>query len=107
VTEFTFDDAGRLTKMVEDKGTGTLNRETQYTYNADGRLKYLTAKNTATNDQVTKYVYGTSSSDSLIYSVLLRQGCVSQKIVKISAAKGSAAILSENLRVRRLVRARG
>ncbi len=33
-------------------------------YNADGNLSTLTAKNPATGDQVTRYVYGTTLADS-------------------------------------------
>ena len=68
VTESIFDHAGRLTQKVEDKGVGTLNRETQYAYNADGRLQTLTAKNSVTGDQLTKYIYGTTLTESAMAS---------------------------------------
>lgn len=68
VTESTFDHAGRLTQKVEDKGVGTLNRETQYAYNADGHLQTLTAKNSVTGDQLTKYLYGTTLTESAMAS---------------------------------------
>ncbi|MCI0539757.1 MAG: transglycosylase SLT domain-containing protein [Verrucomicrobiales bacterium] len=67
-TQFTFDHAGRMTKQIEDYGSGKLNRETQFAYNGDGRLKTLTAKNATTGDQLTKYVYGTTTSDSDVAS---------------------------------------
>ncbi len=78
VTQLTFDDAGRLTAKVENYVSGGTNpdqnRETDYTYNADGRLATLTAKNGTTGDQLTQYVYGTTLNDSDIASnELLRQ----------------------------------
>ena len=62
ITETTFDHAGRLTQKVED--VGGLARESQCAYNADGRLKTLTAKNAITGDQLTKYFYGVTSPES-------------------------------------------
>ncbi len=71
----TFDQAGRLTSRIEDYGTTpALNRETTFTYNLDGRLRYLTAKNTVTGDQITKFVYGTTLTDSDIASNDLLRG---------------------------------
>jgi len=66
VTELTFDHAGQLTKKIEN--AGGLNRETQYAYNADGRVSTLTAKNSITGDQVTQYFYGTTLTDSAVAS---------------------------------------
>lgn len=66
-----FDHAGRRTKFIEnyvdgDPSTGTADqdRTTLWSYNADGQVKSLTAKNTGTGDQVTMYVYGTTTADS-------------------------------------------
>jgi len=75
-----FDDAGRRTKLIEnyvdgDPSTGTTDqdRTTQWTYTTDGQVKTLTAKNLTTGDQVTKYVYGTTLTDSdIARSDLLR-----------------------------------
>jgi len=68
ITQYTFDDAGRPTGQVEDYGVGKLNRETQYAYNADDRLLTFTAKNSTTGDQVTRYCFGTTPSDSDVAS---------------------------------------
>ena len=64
ITQYTFDDSGRITKQVDDHGASKLNRETQYIYNTDDRLVTLTAKNAVTGDQITRYCYGTTLSDS-------------------------------------------
>ena len=64
VTQYTFDDSGRTTDQIDDQGAGKLNRETQFAYNADDRLVTLTAKNAVTGDQITRYCYGTTLSDS-------------------------------------------
>lgn len=68
VVQSTFDDAGRLTQKIEDYGTGKLNRETDFTYNADGRLATLTAVNGDTGDQVTQYLYGATLTESYLAS---------------------------------------
>jgi RHS repeat-associated protein len=69
VTQVTFDDANRMTQNIEDYGASPhLNRETDSAYNADGRLKTLTAINSVTGNQVTKYVYGTTLNDSDVAS---------------------------------------
>ena len=70
VTQSSFDDAGRLITRVDDYSTSTghLNRETDYTYNPDGQIATLKAKNATTNDQVTTYAYGSSPSTSDIAS---------------------------------------
>lgn len=70
-----FDQAGRLTSRIEDHGTSpALNRETTFSYNLDGRLRYLTAKNAVTGDQITKFVYGTTLTNSDIASNDLLRG---------------------------------
>jgi len=66
VTESTLDHAGRLTRKVED--VGGLARDTQYAYNADGRLATLTAKNSVTGDQLTKYFYGSTLTETAVAS---------------------------------------
>jgi YD repeat-containing protein len=72
VNQLTFDDAGRKTKLVENYisgGTGTdQNRESDYAYNADGKLATLTAQNSTTGEQVTSYTYGTTLSNSDVAS---------------------------------------
>ena len=66
-----FDDAGRVVKSIQNYQDGSVNAsypdedvtvETAYT--ADGQIATLTAKNPATGDQVTMYVYGTTLDDS-------------------------------------------
>ena len=66
-----FDDAGRVVKSIQNYQDGSVNAsypdedvtvETAYT--ADGQIATLTAKNPATGDQVTTYVYGTTLADS-------------------------------------------
>jgi len=42
-------------------------------WNADGNVKTIKAKNTTTGDQTTEYVYGTTLTDSLIASSLLKR----------------------------------
>jgi RHS repeat-associated protein len=68
-----FDDAGRVVKSIQNYQDGVVNSsypdedvtvETAYT--ADGQVATLTAKNPATGDQVTTYVYGTTLDDSEI-----------------------------------------
>lgn len=72
INQSTFDDAGRLAKLVENvvsSGSGTdQNKETGYIYAANGQLGTLTAKNSITGDQVTQFVYGTTLSDSDVAS---------------------------------------
>jgi RHS repeat-associated protein len=72
INQSTFDNAARLIKVLENfvsGGTGAdQNRETDYAYNADGRISTLTAKNNTTGDQLTQYVYGTTLSNSDIAS---------------------------------------
>ena len=66
-----FDHAGRVTKSIQNYQDGVVSAsypdedvtvETAYT--ADGQIATLTAKNPATGDQVTTYVYGTTLADS-------------------------------------------
>ena len=72
VNQSAFDDAGRLTKLLENYfsgGTGTdQNRETDYAYNADSKVANLTARNSVTGDQVTQYIYGTTLNNSDVAS---------------------------------------
>ncbi len=75
-----FDDAGRVTKIIENHtGSGTPaspndddNRTTEFTFNADGNQATITAKMaSSSDDQVTTYVYGTTFDDSDVASNLL------------------------------------
>jgi RHS repeat-associated protein len=68
-----FDDAGRNVKTVRNYVDGLVDAghadedvtvETRFT--PDGQLATLTARNPATGDQVTRYVYGTTLSDSAV-----------------------------------------
>ena len=73
-----YDNAGRTTCTIQNyvaiAGCGSAaddvtpgedqNVVTQMTYNADGAILTLTAKNPATGDQTTTYVYGTTLADS-------------------------------------------
>jgi YD repeat-containing protein len=68
VTQLTFDDAGRLTQQVQNDGTGLLNKTTAFTYNANGRIGVLTATNATTGNQITQWIYGTSTGDSGVVS---------------------------------------
>jgi RHS repeat-associated protein len=47
------------------------NRVTEYRYNGDGQLTQLIARNAATGDQVTEWIYGTTLSESGVASSLL------------------------------------
>ncbi|MCA9171691.1 MAG: hypothetical protein KDB23_28685, partial [Planctomycetales bacterium] len=76
-----FDDAGRVTKTVEnytdgDPTTGNADedRTVEFTYTADGQRATITAKQqSSSDDQTTTYVYGTTLSDSdIARSDLLR-----------------------------------
>ena len=72
VNRSAFDDAGRLTQLLENYvsgGTGPdQNRETDYTYNADSRVASLLAVNATTGNQVTQYIYGTTLGTSDVAS---------------------------------------
>lgn len=66
-----FDDAGRVTKSIQNYQDGVVNASypdedvtVATVYTADGQIATLTAKNPATGDQVTTYIYGTTLSDS-------------------------------------------
>ena len=77
VTRKEFDQAGRLVRQIENYVSGGTqpdqNRTTEFAYNADGRIKTLTAKNSVTGDQVTRFVYGGDSrySDLISHDLLL------------------------------------
>ena len=78
VSQFSYDDAQQLLQIVENfvlGGTGAdQNRTTQYTYNPDGKMVTLTAKNVVTGDQVTQWIYGATLTDSDVAShELLRE----------------------------------
>ena len=75
-----FDDLGRVTKTIQnytdgDPTTGGSDEDVtvEMTYNADGNLETLTAKNPTTGDQTTTYVYGTTLSDSEIATSTLKR----------------------------------
>jgi hypothetical protein len=66
-----FDHAGQRVKLVEawddgDYSTGAADRDrtTEWTYTADGQIATMTARNPNTGSQVTKYVYGTTTTES-------------------------------------------
>jgi len=68
-----FDDAGRVTKSIQNYQDGVVDEDyadedvtVETTYNADGKVATLTAKNPTTGDQVTRYVYGTTLTDSAV-----------------------------------------
>ena len=68
----TFDAAGRVIEAVENAG-GNPSAVVQATYTPDGQIATLTAVNSATGNQVTRYVYGTTLADSgIARSGLLR-----------------------------------
>jgi len=77
VTRYTFDNAGRLTQVVENSQPGAggssssglpssddTNVTTQWTYNADSLVATLTAVNAETGNQTTTYTYGTTLAAS-------------------------------------------
>jgi RHS repeat-associated protein len=75
-----FDDAGRVVKTIQNYIDGVVSAAAsdedvtvEMTYNADGNLSTLTAKNPTTGDQVTTYVYGTTLSDSEIATSTLKR----------------------------------
>ena len=75
-----FDDAGRVVKTIQNYVDGTVSAAAsdadvtvEMTYNADGNLETLTAKNPTTGDQTTTYVYGTTLSDSEIATSTLKR----------------------------------
>lgn len=92
-TRTEYDDAGRRSTVIENyqpassssssssggsadgcPASSDVNRETRFTYTADGSLATLTVANSATGDQVTTYTYGTTLSNSAVAtSTLLRK----------------------------------
>jgi YD repeat-containing protein len=72
VDQSAFDDAARLTQLLENYVSGGTNpdenRESDYTYNADSKVETMTAKNSVTGDQVTMWTYGVTLSNSDIAS---------------------------------------
>ena len=69
------DALGRVTKTIQNYKDGIVSAAApdedvtmETTYNADGKILTLTAKNPTTGDQVTKHVCGTTLSDSQIAS---------------------------------------
>ena len=67
-----YDDAGRLTKLIENYVDGTpsadTDKTTEYTYNADGKMATMKAKNSTTGDQTTTWTYGATTTESDIAS---------------------------------------
>ena len=68
-----FDALGRVVRTIQNYQDGVVDGEhpdedvtVEMAYGADGQLLTLTAKNPATGDQVTRYVYGTTLADSAI-----------------------------------------
>ena len=75
-----FDDAGRVVKTIQNYVDGVVSAvasdedvTVEMTYNADGQLSAITAKNPTTGDQVTTYVYGTTLTDSEIATSTLKR----------------------------------
>ena len=75
-----FDNARRVVKTIQNYVDGVVSAAAsdedvtvEMTYNADGNLKTLTAKNPTTGDQTTTYVYGTTLSDSEIATSTLKR----------------------------------
>jgi len=68
----TLDDAGRKIKVITNAMEGGTNfdqnQTTLFAYSPDGLLATMTVQNSETKDQVTKWVYGSSSSDSSVAS---------------------------------------
>lgn len=67
-TRVAFDDLGRPIRLVrnycENSSSPDANVTTEATYNADGKILTLIAKNETTGDQITRYAYGTTPADS-------------------------------------------
>lgn len=75
-----FDDRARKVKTIQNyvdgnPATGGADEDVtvEMTYNADGSLETLTAKNSTTGDQTTTYVYGTTLSDSGVATSTLKR----------------------------------
>jgi len=68
VNRSSFDALGRLTQLLENYVSGghaaDENRQTDYVYNANGKVGKMTVKNSTTGDQVTDYLYGTTLYNS-------------------------------------------
>jgi len=64
ITETTYDNAQRRTQLIEDSGSGLLNRTTNWTYTPDNLIATLTAVNAITGNQTTTYAYGTNLTTS-------------------------------------------
>lgn len=72
-----FDDAGRRIKVIQNykaspSGSDESNT-TVFTYSPDNAILTITAKNSTTGDQTTRYVYGTTLSDSAVARSDLRR----------------------------------
>ena len=71
VSSSTYDDAGRMTKIVRNSGS-TPTETTETAYTLSGQVKTLTAKSPAppagTGDQVTTYTYGVTTTNSKVAS---------------------------------------
>ena len=67
-----FDDMGRTVRTIdnyqacENAADASINRTTELTYNADGQVERLALVNPTTGNQVTRWVYGTTLSDSAV-----------------------------------------
>lgn len=98
VTSFEHDDVGRETSRTMNPQSGSssssstnydpsvnANVTVETSYNADGNVHKITAKNADTGDQVTEYVYGTTLSDSEIAISLLKRAEVYPDSVDSSA----------------------
>jgi RHS repeat-associated protein len=64
VTQTNYDAANRKMQVIEDYGTGALNRTTNWTYTLDNLVATLEAVNATTGNQTTTYTYGTSNASS-------------------------------------------
>lgn len=64
VTKSVFDAQGRVTSQIDDFGTGTLNRTTNFTYTLESQIATQTAVNSITGNQTTTYTYGVSTTTS-------------------------------------------
>ena len=87
VTKFVYDALGRETSRIFNFQSSSssssssggcppsvdANVTVDTAYNADGNIKSLTARNATTVDQKTDYTYGTTLTDSLIASSLLKR----------------------------------
>ncbi|MBL8812383.1 MAG: glycosyltransferase, partial [Planctomycetaceae bacterium] len=84
VSRFSYDDRGREMERIGNyqgsspsttgcTASDDINVTIRTAYNADGNVSSLTAVNTATGNQVTQYVYGTTLADSEIASSLLKR----------------------------------